>query len=238
MMTFHIITLFPEAFESYTSASIIGRALRDKKIKIKFYNPRDFTKDKHRRVDQKPYGGGPGMVLEAESVIKAVEAALKVASRQHLVSRPKVKQKRNKDLTTDYSPLSTKIIWLSPSGEQFDNKAAQKYTKYTEIVIICGRYEGVDARVKKILKAKEISVGPYVLTGGELPAMVILDTIARRIPGVLGKIESVEENRVSSSEVYTRPAVLEYKGKKYRVPKVLLSGDHKKIEEWKQKPHP
>jgi tRNA (guanine37-N1)-methyltransferase len=209
MMTFHIITLFPEAFESYTSASIIGRALRDKKIKIKFYNPRDFTKDKHRRVDQKPYGGGPGMVLEAESVIKAVAKA---------VSSSELRAKRNKNSKLKASSSKPLIIWLSPSGEQFDNKAAQKYTKYTEIVIICGRYEGVDARVKKILKAKEISVGPYVLTGGELPAMVILDTIARRIPGVLGKIESIEENRVSSSEVYTRPAVLEYKGKKIPSP--------------------
>lgn len=231
-MNFHIVTLFPEAFESYTNASIIGRALRDKKIKIKFYNPRDFTKDKHRRVDQKPYGGGPGMVLEAESVIKAVEAALKkITPSIPLNLRGKSKQQIK---TSKLKPLSSKlIVWLSPSGEQFDNRVAQKYTKYTDIVIICGRYEGVDARVKKILRAKEISVGPYVLTGGELPAMVILDTIARRIPGVLGKIESVEENRVSSSEVYTRPAVLEYKGKKYRVPKVLLSGDHKKIEEWR-----
>jgi tRNA (guanine37-N1)-methyltransferase len=169
------------------------------------------------------------MVLEAESVIKAVAKA---------VSSSELRAKRNKNSKLKASSSKPLIIWLSPSGEQFDNKAAQKYTKYTEIVIICGRYEGVDARVKKILKAKEISVGPYVLTGGELPAMVILDTIARRIPGVLGKIESIEENRVSSSEVYTRPAVLEYKGKKYRVPKVLLSGDHKKIEEWKKKPHP
>lgn len=208
-MTFHIITLFPESFDSYINASIIGRAVRDKKIRIKFYNPRDYTKDKHRRVDQKPYGGGPGMVLEAPSVLKAAEKAL---------------QKTKKSL----------VVWLSPSGKQFDNNIAQKYTKYSDVVIICGRYEGVDERVKKILKAKEISIGPYVLTGGELPAMTIIDTVARRIPGVLGKIESIEENRVSSSEVYTRPDVLEYKGKKYRVPKVLLSGHHQKIEAWKR----
>ena len=230
-MIFHIITLFPESFDSYINSSIIGRAIRGDKprrsakqrsgsrlqasgnIKIKFYNPRDFTPDKWRRVDHKPYGGGPGMVIEAESVVKAIEKAL-----------GKGKKKRRGNL----------IIWLSPSGKQFDNKTAEKFKKYSDIIIICGRYEGVDERVRKIFKTENISVGPYVLTGGELPAMVIIDAVARRIPGVLGKIESVEENRISSPEVYTRPEVLEYKGKKYRVPKVLLSGNHKKIEEWKE----
>ena len=213
-MKFHIITLFPESFSSYINASIIGRAIADKKIGIKFYNPRDFTKDKWRRVDQKPYGGGPGMVLEAPSVIKAVEKAIKNSK----------KDKRK-----------IKIIWLSPEGKQFDNTYAEKASKkYADIIIVCGRYEGIDERVRTILKAESLSVGPYVLTGGELPAMIILDTVSRRIPGVLGKIESLEENRISSSEVYTRPEVLEYKGKKYRVPKILLSGNHKKIEGWKR----
>jgi len=226
-MTFHIITIFPESFESYTKSSIIGRAIKDKKVILKFYNPRDFTKDKHRRVDQKPYGGGPGMVLEAASVIKAVEKALSPSS----VPLP---------LTLRGGPKKKLVVWLNPSGKQFDNKVAEKISKkYSDVVIICGRYEGIDARVKKILKSNgynlsSISIGPYVVTGGELPAMVILDTVARRIPGVLGKIESVEENRVSSSEVYTRPEVLIYKGKKYKVPKVLLSGNHQKIEEWKR----
>jgi len=210
-ITFHIITLFPEAFNSYTEASIIGRAIKDKKVILKFYNPRDYTKDKHRRVDQKPYGGGPGMVLEALSVIKAVEKA----------------RGKNKN---------AKIIWLSPSGKQFDNAYAEKISKKVkDLIIICGRYEGIDARAKKVFKTESLSVGPYVLTGGELPAMVILDAVSRRIPGVLGKLESVEENRVSSSEVYTRPEVLEYKGKKYRVPKILLSGHQAKITEWKAK---
>lgn len=208
-MNFHFITLFPESFDSYINSSILGRAIADKKIKVKFYNPRDFTKDKHRRVDQKPYGGGPGMVIEAESVIKAVAKA-------------KGKSK------------SSKIIWLSPSGEQFTNEKADKYKKVKDLIIICGRYEGIDERVRKVFRTESISVGPFVLTGGELPAMLIMDTVARRIPGVLGKIESVEENRVASSEVYTRPEVLVYKNKKYKVPKVLLSGNHKKIEEWRR----
>jgi tRNA (guanine37-N1)-methyltransferase len=225
-MNFHIITLFPESFDSYINSSIIGRAIHNKKIKVKFYDPRNFVKPtkiqkKNRkpylRVDDKPYAGGPGMVMQAFPVIKAIEKAL---------GQARGKQKSTK----------VKIIWLSPGAKQFTNETAEIMSKkYKGIVIICGRYEGIDSRVKKIFKVEEISVGPYVLTGGELPAMVILDTIARRIPGVLGKIESVEENRVSSSEVYTRPEVLEYKGKKYRVPKILVSGDHKKIEEWKNK---
>lgn len=218
-MIFHVITLFPESFDSYVSSSIIGRAVRNGKIKIKFYNPRDFvptpprlrgTSKPYLRVDNKAYGGGPGMVMEALPIIKAIE---------------KIKSKNKK----------IKIIWLSPSGKQFSNEAAEKFKKYNDIIIVCGRYEGIDARIKKVFKVEEISVGPYVLTGGELPAMMILDTIGRRIPGVLGKIESVEENRISSSDVYTRPEVLVYKGKKYCVPKVLLSGNHAKISEWRKK---
>jgi tRNA (guanine37-N1)-methyltransferase len=210
-MNFHIITLFPNSFDSYINESIIARAVKDKKIKIKFYNPRDFTKDKHKRVDQKPYGGGPGMVLEAEAILKAVDKA---------VGRKK----------------KVKIIFLAPNGKQFDNTYAKKLSKsYKDIVIISGRYEGIDARVRKILKAEVVTVGPYVLTGGELPAMIILDAVARQIKGVLGNFDSIEEERVSSSDVYTRPEVLKYKGKNYRVPKVLLSGDHKKIDEWRAK---
>jgi tRNA (guanine37-N1)-methyltransferase len=210
-MTFHIITLFPNAFDSYINESIVARAVKNKKIKIKFYNPRDFTKDKHKRVDQKPYGGGPGMVLEAEAILKAVDKA---------VGRKK----------------KVKIIFLTPFGRQFDNLYAKKLSKnYKDIVIIAGRYEGVDARVRKILKAEVVTVGPFVLTGGELPAMIILEAVSRQIKGVLGNKDSIEEERIASSDVYTRPEVLKYKGKNYRVPKVLLSGDHKKIDEWRKK---
>jgi tRNA (guanine37-N1)-methyltransferase len=210
-MTFHIITLFPQAFTSYLGESIIKRAIEDKKIRVKFYNPRDFTKDKWDRVDRKPYGGGPGMVIQAEPVIKAIAKAKGT--------------KRN-----------VKIIFLSPSGAQFTNEYAQKVAKkYSDIIIIAGRYEGVDARVKKVFKCDDISVGPFVLTGGELPAMLIIDVMARQVPGVLGDIQSLEESRVSSADVYTRPEVLQYKGKTYRVPKVLLSGNHKEIDEWRAK---
>lgn len=209
-MTFHVITLFPEALSSYLASSIVGRAIQDKKIKVKFYNPRQFTKDKWHRVDQRPYGGGPGMVLEAESILKAVAKAV--------------------------GKKKPEIYFFDVSGKQFTNADARTLARgKKDIVLICGRYEGVDARVQKILKAKKVSVGPYTLTGGELPAMLVMDAVSRQVPGVLGTFESIEEERVSSSEVYTRPEVLVWKGKRYRVPKVLLSGNHAKIEEWKRR---
>lgn len=214
-MRFHVITIFPEMFDSYLKESIIGRAVRDKKISIKFYNPMDFCKPKER-VDGRPYGGGPGMVLRPEPVLKAF-------SKIKLGKKPK-------------------IILLSASGKKFTTAYAKTSAKkYTDIVLISGRYEGIDARVFKIIKslprhggAEEISVGDYVLTGGELPAMIMIDSISRQIQGVLGKYESLEEERVSSSEVYTRPEILKHKGKNYRVPKVLLSGNHKLINKWKE----
>lgn len=228
-MTFHIITLFPKAFDSYLGESILKRAIEDKKIKVKFYNPRDFTDNKHARVDRAPFGGGPGMVIQALPVIKAIEKALGVASRSQ-----KSKAKSQK--------LKARIIFLSPRGRQLTNEYARKTAKaFNDVVIVCGRYEGIDARVKKVFKMEEISIGPFVLTGGELPAMILIDVMSRQIKGVLGDFDSLEERRVSSHEVYTRPEVFEYpsprrgkKGKKYRVPKVLLSGNHKEIEEWKK----
>lgn len=210
-------------FDSYLKESILGRALNQSKlgsgqaikkkslIKVRFYNPMDFCEPK-KRVDDRPYGGGPGMVLRSELFLKAF-------------SKIKIKDKKK-----------TKIILFSTSGKKFDTAYAKTSAKkYTDIILICGRYEGIDARVQKILKAQEVSIGDYVLTGGELPAMVLIDSISRQIPGVLGKYESLEEERVSTSEVYTRPEVLKWKNKNYKVPKVLLSGNHAKIDEWKQR---
>ena len=220
-MNFHVITLFPHIFDSYINESILGRAQKEKKLKFSFYNPRDFvtpTKTQKKndkpylRVDDKPYGGGPGMIMQAEPVAKAIEASLK-----------KIKTKK------------IKIIFLSPAGKQFDtNYAKEVVKKFTDIIIICGRYEGIDSRIKKIFKTEEISIGPFVLTGGELPAMIIADCMARQVEGVLGNFDSREEERVSSSEMYTRPEVLTYKKKKYKVPAVLLSGNHAKIDEWRK----
>lgn len=205
---FHIVSLFPESIEPYLKASILGRAQEDKKIKISFYDPKDFTRDKYGRVDRRPYGGGPGMVLEPDAMLRAIE---------------KAKGKRKAE-----------VIFFATDGAQFDEAMAKKLAKKKDIVFIAGHYEGIDARVQKITKAKKVTVGPYVLTGGELPAATLIDAIARHVPGVLGKAESLEASRVSSPEVYTRPEVLSWKGKSYKVPPVLLSGNHAAIDEWKK----
>jgi len=218
-MRFHVITIFPEMFDSYLKESIIGRAIETKKIKVKFYNPIDYCTPK-QRVDDRPYAGGPGMVMRAEPVLKVFEKAFS-----------KLKVKKSK----------IKVILFSPSGKKYDTAYAKKTAqKYTDIIMISGRYEGIDARVGKIIKnwkleIDNLSIGDYILTGGELPAMVLIDSISRQIKGVLGTYESLEEERVSSSEVYTRPEKLVYKAKSYKVPKVLLSGNHKLIDEWKTK---
>jgi len=189
-----------------------GAKVRGKKISVSYYNPREYTKDKHHKVDERPYGGGPGMVMQALPILKAVEKAI-----------------GRKDIR------KIKVLMMSPRGTKFDQAYAKKLvSKYSDVVIISGRYEGIDSRVKKILKAEEVSVGDYVLTGGELPALAIIDTVARLVPGVLGTFESLEDERVSSGEMYTRPEVLEYKKKNYKVPKVLLGGNHREIEKWKQ----
>lgn len=225
-MQFHVITIFPEVFDSYLNESILGRAIKNKLVKIHFYNPRDFlpkNKTNYKPVDDRPYGGGPGMVMTALPILKAVEKAQKKISKN--------------------TKAKVLIINFVPSKEKFTTTLAKNYSKkYTDIILICGRYEGIDARVDKILKTKQISIGDYVLTGGELPAMVLVDSISRQIKGVLNKYESLEEERVSSSEIYTRPEILSYpfskaqgkKTKNYKVPKVLLSGNHKDIEEWKK----
>lgn len=216
MIHFHIVALFPESIEGYFKASMLKRAHEDKKIAVHFYNPKHFTKDRKERVDRRPYGGGPGMVLAPEPFLKAAQAALKKAKGKALV------------------------LFFSPAGKDFDAKMARSLAnkgraREKHIIMIAGHYEGIDARVEKILKAKRISVGPYVLTGGELPAAIVVDAVARHVEGVLGDINSLEENRVSSPAVYTRPATFTWKKKRYKVPEVLTSGHHAKIDEWKRK---
>lgn len=210
MLHFHIVTLFPESIEPYLTSSILGRAIEKKLIKISYYDPKKFAVGKHKRVDQRPYGGGPGMVLEPQAMLRAADKALK-------------------------NKKGVEKIFFATDGALFDEEMAKKLAKKKDILLISGRYEGVDARVPKILKATSVTVGPYVLTGGELPAATMIDAIARFVPGVLGKIESLERNRVSSPEVYTRPDVLVWKKKKYKVPEVLKSGHHANINKWKQK---
>jgi tRNA (guanine37-N1)-methyltransferase len=219
MLRFHLITLFQEACEPYLNASILGRAQAAKKIKISYQNPRTYVDNKWGKVDERPYGGGPGMVMTALPVVKAVKKAL--ARRTGKVA----------------------LVWFVPGAIPFTNTEADKLAGFDDVVLVCGRYEGIDDRAIKILKAftvggKKIkiltySVGEATLTGGEVPAMAIIDAVTRRLPGVLGKDESIEERRVAAHEVFTRPETITWEGKKYRVPPVLQTGDHKKIEAWR-----
>lgn len=218
MKYFDLITIFPEAAQPYAQASILGRAQKSKKIKITAHQLRDFTNDKHKTVDDTPYGGGPGMVMKVEPIDKAVR---------------KIKKRTKK----------TRVIMTAASGKTFTQKDAKRLAKYDQLIFICGRYEGIDHRVEKEIADESLSIGDYVLTGGELPALVMTDAIARHVPGVLGKKASLEEESHSEEGVleypqYTKPDVYEMrKGlrkKKLAVPKVLLSGDHAKIQKWRK----
>jgi tRNA (guanine37-N1)-methyltransferase len=228
-MNFHIITLFPDLVMPYTVDSIIKRAIDGKLVTVTCYNPRDYTRDKHKKVDDKPYGGGPGMVMTAEPVLLAA-AAIQLSIEKRIARESKLKKNAGKKLRAKIA-----TILFSPGGENFTNSYAQNLLnkKYTDIIMISGRYEGIDSRVQKILKAELLSIGDYVLTGGELPALVVLDCVSRRIPGVLGSHDSLEELRTSSHEMYTRPAELVWNKKKYSVPEVLQNGNHAEIEKWR-----
>ena len=246
MLYFDIITIFPEIFDSYFKESIIKRAQIKKLIKINIHNLRDYTTDKHKTVDDKPYGGGPGMIFKVEPIFKAV-AALKKCKIQMSKSKSNPKSKCQK----------IKTILFSAKGKKFNQKMAQRFSKLDRIILICGHYEGVDERVAKHIADEEISIGDYILTGGELPAMLLVDAITRLRPGVIKK-ESLKEESFSSIKglgtkkslkienlkfkilkeypQYTRPEVFEPRTKvKWKVPKVLVSGNHQKIKEWKEK---
>lgn len=220
-MRFDIITIFPKIFDSYFGESIIKRAVQKGKAKIRVWNLRDFTHSKYKKVDDKPYGGGAGMVLMAEPILGAIQKI-----------KPGAK---------------TKVIVLSAKGRQFNQRIAYDWSKkYKNLVFITGRYEGIDERVVKALGAEEISIGPYITTDGDVAVMVIVSALVRLIPDVINWSSLEDESflrKTISQETetgqleyphYTRPEVLKYKSKKYHVPKVLLSGNHKKIEEWRR----
>ena len=211
-MHYHIITAFPEAFDSYLKTSILSRAREKGLITVSLYNPRDFTTDPHGKIDDRPYGGGPGMVLSALPMLSAV-------------------QKATEGLPRD----DVGIVLFSPHGEHYTNTIADEFKEaYKHLVLICGHYEGVDARVEEILRPRAISIGNYVLSGGELPALVLIDVLSRRLPGVLGNEDSVEELRVAGKKTYTRPECFSWEGEEYCIPEVLKSGDHAKIDEFRK----
>lgn len=214
-MKFDILTIFPKVFEPYFKESLIKKAQDKGLVDINVHDLRGWTKDKHKSVDGRPFGGGLGMVMKVGPIDRAVKNLKK-------------KKKR-------------KVVLLSPRGKKFNQKTAYQFSRLDQLVLICGRYEGVDERVAKNIADMELSIGDYVLMGGELPAMIVVETVSRLISGVIGKPELLKE-RITKSKgfieypQYTRPEV--YKSKKgvqWKVPKVLLSGDHKKIEEWKKK---
>ncbi len=214
MIRFDIITIFPEALRPYAEASILGRAQAKKLIKINLVDLRIFAEGRHRKVDDRAYGGGPGMVIQVGPVYKAVEFLKK-----------KAKAIKGK--------FGRRVILFSTRGKKFDAQTAKRLSRYRQLIFICGRYEGVDERVAKNIADEEISVGDYVLAGGELPALILTEAVSRQIKGVLGKEESLEEIK-GSYPVYSRPEVflprLARQGKKWRVPKELLSGNHRLIE--------
>ncbi|MFA5389575.1 MAG: tRNA (guanosine(37)-N1)-methyltransferase TrmD [Candidatus Omnitrophota bacterium] len=219
-MRIDVLTIFPKMFDAVLGESIIKRAREKEVVEINVIDLRLFSKDKHRKVDDKPFGGGPGMVMSAGPFFEAVNYI----------------RKKTKDMR-----LKTRIVLLSPRGRKFDQALAGKLSKYEHMVLLCGHYEGIDERVAKHLVDDEISIGDFVLTGGELPAMVVIDGIVRLLPGALGD-ESSSKDESFSMEFgggkpllehphYTRPS--DYLGMK--VPGVLLSGDHEKIKEWRKK---
>ena len=222
-MKFDIITIFPEVFDGYFSESILGRAQKEKKIEIELHNLRDFTQEKHKKVDDTPYGGGAGMVMQIEPIWRCVQAI-----------KSKVKSQKSK----------TRIILFSTKGKRYTQADARRLSKYENLILVCGRYEGVDERVAEHIAHEEISIGEYVLTGGEIPAMVLVDSVSRLIPGVLGNPQSLEEesfNLIQNSKFKIQNSVYEYPQytkpeffNGWRVPEVLLKGDHKKIDLWRK----
>ncbi|OGN07169.1 MAG: tRNA (guanosine(37)-N1)-methyltransferase TrmD [Candidatus Yanofskybacteria bacterium RIFCSPHIGHO2_02_FULL_38_22b] len=225
-MKIDVITIFPNLFSGFLGESLLARAQKKKLIKLKTHNLRRWTTDKHKTVDDRPYGGGVGMVLKIEPIFKAIQ-----------VTRDKRPRKK------------IRVILLSAKGKTFTQKDARRLAKYDQLIFICGRYEGVDERVAKYVADEEISVGNYVLFGGEVASMVIIEAVSRLIPGVVQKEESIKNESFSDKEAkgkeypqYTRPEEfrpkLKGKNKKlkvWKVPGVLLSGDHKKIDEWRKK---
>jgi tRNA (guanine37-N1)-methyltransferase len=216
-MQVDILTLFPEMFSGVLNASILKRAQEKGALKVNLINIRHYSTDKHKTVDDYPYGGGPGMILRVEPVVAAVEAVLS----------------QGEGYSNDLS-LGTRVILLSPQGRPFVQKKAWELAKYSRLVLICGHYEGIDERVRDLLRPEEISIGDYILTGGELPAMVVVDAVTRLLPGVLGESEGGAEESFYTGLLefpqYTRPR--NFRG--LEVPEVLLSGHHARINQWRQ----
>lgn len=225
-MRFDIITIFPNLFDSFKNEALIARAQKKRIVSINAHNLRDWTKDSHKTVDNRPYGGGVGMVMMTEPIMRAV-----------------------KDLKKKLRTARSKVVVFSPKGKKFDQAMARRYANLDQLILICGRYEGIDERVARYVADEEVSIGDYVLFGGEVPAMVVIEAVTRLLPGAIGKQASIEDESfkkvagIIKKQItkfleyphYTRPELLTIAGKTKKVPGVLLSGNHKKIEEWRKK---
>lgn len=213
MIKFDVITIFPEIFGGFLKESILGRAQKKKLLSIKIHQLRKWAKGKHQMADDRPFGGGPGMVLKIEPIFKAVQFLKRKAG--------------------DGRKQKALVVNLSPRGKKFNTAMAQKFAKYNHIIFICGRYEGIDERVSQNIADTTISVGDFIAIGGEVPVMAVIEAVSRFVPGVIGKEESVQKYDYPQ---YTRPEVFSPDGKaKWKTPSVLLSGNHKKIKEWRDK---
>ncbi len=239
IMRFNIITIFPHIFDSYFSESILARAQKNNLIDIKIHNLRDYTTDKHKKVDDTPYGGGAGMVMKIEPIWQCIQSI-----------KSKIKNQKSKCRT----------ILFSARGNKYSQKDARRLAKYDNIILICGRYEGIDGRVAKYIADEEVSIGDYILAGGEIPAMVVVDSVSRLISGVLGNVKSLEEEsfsmgirlyrtladtkfpckikdfeKICEYPQYTKPEIFVCGRNKWKVPSILLSGNHQRIERWRIK---
>ncbi len=215
-MRFDILTIFPDIFDSYLNESLFKRAQKQRLIAVRAWNIRDFTDDRHQKVDDRPFGGGPGMVLKVQPIWAATKKIARLSSKKGKAMR-------------------TRTILFSTRGKKLDAAAAKRLAKYDQLILICGRYEGVDERVAEHIADEEVSIGDYVLSGGELAALVLMEAVSRHIPGFLGKEESLEEIN-GSFPTFTRPEAFAPRkgGRPWKVPGVLLSGNHQEIEAWRR----
>lgn len=228
-MKFNILTIFPNIIKDYCAESVLGRGQKAEVIQVNPVNLRDFTTDARKTIDDTPYGGGAGMVMKPEPIFKALKS-IDAIPFQKVDGLTKVKKVFNGSLAR-----KKKTVLLSPRGKQFDQRVAEEWSKIDEITFVCGRYEGIDQRVVDNMVDEEVSVGPYVLAGGELGALIIIEAVSRLIPGVLGNIESTKQESHSADfdaeyPQYTKPS--DFKG--WKVPDILLSGDHARIEKWRK----
>ena len=238
-MKFDIITIFPKFFESFKTEALISRAQKKELVDINVHNLRDYADDARGTVDDRPYGGGAGMVLMFAPIYKAV---------QKIKSKSRVSKDATRHDSAESKKSKVKVIVFNPKGKKFTQEMARNWAKLDNLIMICGRYEGIDERVMTEIADEEISIGDYVLFGGEVPAMVVMEAVTKLLPGAIGKQESLkdesfnEAGKMGQEQLtkfieyphYTRPEVITVKRKKLKVPDVLLSGDHKKIEEWRR----